>query len=130
MMDPDILVQCIPACRSIEKCSAQKYFAKVRVKFGIVPIRFNLSVLLANLNEPTGYTVSAVGQGGLVDGAGADGTVEFIAIDDENTRIVFLGHILKGSVLFELGEPLVKKTANKWFGRFFLRFEDAINKTE
>lgn len=126
MMDPGVLAQCIPACKSIEKHSPEEFFARIRVKFGFVPIRFDLRVLLDDLAEPQGYSVVAVGQGGLVDGAKAEGRVNFIALGPDKTRAEYTGRILKGGVLLELGEPLVQKTANTWFKRFFQRFETVI----
>ncbi len=130
MMEPRILTQCIPACQNIEKYSTDQFYAKVKVKFGFVPVRFNVKVNLSNILEPQKYSLEAVGEGGFAHAAKAIGDVEFIKMDEQTTRVDFLGQVLPGSKLVELGEPLIQATANKWFNRFFQRFEKEILTTQ
>jgi len=126
MMEPDVLTDCIPACQAIEKHTSDYFYAKVKVRFGFVPVRFNVKVRLSNLIEPEKYSLEAEGEGGLVHAAKATGEVEFVQIDKDTTQVNFLGQVLPGSKLVELGEPLIQKTASKWFNRFFKRFEAVI----
>ena len=126
MFDPVVLTECIPACKSIEKVTDQEFFARVDVKFGFVPVKFDVTVMLSNMLEPEQYVLSAKAHGGLANAAKATGTVDFLKLNEQKTRVEFLGHILPGSKLFELGEPLVQKTAAKWFNRFFHKFEQVI----
>lgn len=126
MMAPDVLTQCIPACRTIEKISPQEYKILVKVKIGPFPVRFNVRLLLPILDPPKHYTLMAQAEGGLAHAAKATGNVEFTALDNQLTRVNFTGQMLPGSKLFELGEPLVQKTAAKWFALFFQRFEQVL----
>lgn len=126
MMDPGVLTQCIPACQVIEKTSAQSYNAQVKVKIGFIPVRFNVNLLLSNLDPPQRYCLEAQAEGGLAHAAKATGDVQFLQIDDQITRVNFVGQVLPGSKLFELGEPIVQKTASKWFNLFFQRFERVL----
>ena len=119
-------MQCIPACQVIDKSSENLFNAQVKVKFGFIPVRFNLRVMLSNLNQPEHYSLEAQAEGGLAHAAKATGEVEFTALDDALTRVSFNGRILPGSKLFELGEPIVQMTADKWFNRFFDRFETIL----
>ena len=126
MMDTWVLTQCIPACQDIEKLAADHFYARVKVKFGFIPVRFNVNVKLSGILKPEKYSLQAEGEGGLADAAKAIGKVEFVLIDENSTQVNFLGQVLPGSKLIELGEPLIQKTANKWFNRFFERFEMVI----
>ena len=126
MMEPDVLTQCIPACKEIEKHSVDHFYAKVKVKFGFIPVRFNVKVNLSDLIEPEKYSLEAEGEGGFAHAAKAIGDVEFIQIGEHTTRVNFLGQVLPGSKLVELGEPLIQATATKWFNRFFERFEAEV----
>ncbi len=125
-MDTEVLTQCIPACQDIEKLADDHFYARVKVKFGFIPVRFNVNVKLSEITEPQKYSLQAEGEGGLADAAKAIGNVEFVQTDENGTQVNFLGQVLPGSKLIELGEPLIQKTANKWFNRFFERFETVI----
>ena len=125
-MDAVVLNRCIPACENIEKTSENEFFANVNVKFGFVPIKFNVRVNLTYADEPRNYRLKAQAEGGLADAAKATGDVEFIEVSEQTTRVKFLGQLMPGSKLFELGEPLIQQTAGKWFKRFFQRFEKVI----
>ena len=126
MMDPDVLTQCIPACQVIEKTSPELFNAKVNVKFGFIPVKFNIRLMLSNLDQPRFYSMEARAEGGLAHNARATGDVTFTGFDDRSTRVDFVGMLMPGSKLFELGEPIIQKTAGKWFRLFFERFERAI----
>ena len=118
MMEPDVLTQCIPACQQIHKTTEDEFFARVKVKFGFIPVKFDVKVGLSNILQPCSYSLDARAQGGLANAAKAIGDVEFIKLDPSTTEVNFLGKILPGSKLFELGEPIVQKTASKWFNLF------------
>ena len=126
MMEPKVLKQCIPACQVIEKNTDESFTAQVKVKFGFIPVKFNVHVLLSDIDPPRRYDLQAQASGGLAHAAKATGNVEFVALDQHSTRVSFSGEILPGSKLFELGEPIVQKTASKWFRRFFERFEATL----
>ncbi len=126
MMDTSVLTDCIPACQDIEKFSDDHFHAKVKVKFGFIPVRFNVNVKLSAISMPDKYSLEAEGEGGLAHAAKAVGNVEFVRTNEHTTRVDFLGEVLPGSKLFELGEPLIQKTASKWFNRFFERFEQVV----
>lgn len=126
MMEPNVLMQCIPACQSIKRTSEQTFNARVKVKIGFIPVSFNINLMLSNLNPPKHYTLQAQATGGLAHAARATGDVEFIQRADQLTCINFNGRLLPGSKLFELGEPIVQKTAGKWFAVFFRRFERVL----
>ena len=123
MMDPEVLTQCIPACQVIEKKNEKLFNAKVKVKFGFIPVRFNVILRLSNLDPPGHYSMEAQAEGGLAHAAKATGEVDFIDVDQQSTRVNFVGMLWPGSKLFELGEPIVQKTATRWFNLFFERFE-------
>ena len=126
MMEPRILTQCIPACQVIERTSEQSFNALVKVKIGFIPVSFNVNLMLSNLNPPKHYSLEAQATGGLAHAAKATGNVEFIQINNQLTCVNFTGRVLPGSKLFELGEPIVQKTAGKWFTVFFRRFERVL----
>lgn len=119
--DPETLKASIPGCQSIEKTSDTTFSAKVKAKVGPVNATFNGDVSLTNLNPPESYTISGEGSGGAAGFAkgGAD-----VVLEDhgDSTLLKYDVHAQVGGKLAQLGQRLIKSTANKYAKQFFESF--------
>ena len=72
--DPDVLRECIPGCKELEKKSDTELSATVVAKVGPVKATFKGEVTLENLNPPNSYSIVGEGKGGIAGFAkgGAD----------------------------------------------------------
>ena len=62
--DPDVLRECIPGCKELEKKSDTELSATVVAKVGPVKATFKGAVELSDLNPPESYRISGEGKGG------------------------------------------------------------------
>lgn len=123
--DPETLKASIPGCQSIEKTSDTTFSAKVKAKVGPVNATFNGDVSLTNLNPPESYTISGEGSGGAAGFAkgGAD-----VVLEDhgDSTLLKYDVHAQVGGKLAQLGQRLIKSTANKYAKQFFESFTHQV----
>lgn len=52
ILDPDMLRQCIPGCKELEKNEDNSFAAKVQLKIGPVSANFSGTVELLDMNAP------------------------------------------------------------------------------
>lgn len=123
--DPEVLKQCIPGCQEIDKTGDNEFTAKVRAKVGPVNATFSGKVTLTNLNPPESYTISGEGTGGAAGFAkgGAD-----VKLEDQgdSTLLKYEANAQVGGKLAQLGQRLIKSTADKYAKQFFQTFNDVV----
>ena len=82
--DPEVLRDCIPGAKSLEKTSDTEMKATVEAKVGPVKASFTGQVTLSNIDPPNGYTITGESKGGVAgfatvltgDGGGDSGAPE------------------------------------------------------
>jgi hypothetical protein len=124
--DPEILKQCIPGCEEIEQTEENAFSAKVKAKVGPVNSRFSGKVTLSNLNPPESYTISGEGSGGAAGFAKGGADVQLEEIDAEQTKLTYQVKAQVGGKLAQLGQRLIKSTADKYAKQFFEKFEEIV----
>lgn len=124
--DPDILKQAIPGCQSIDKTDNNAFSAKVKVKVGPVNATFAGNVTLENLNPPESYTITGEGSGGAAGFAKGGADVRLEALDDTRTKLTYDVKAQVGGKLAQVGQRLIKSTANKYAKQFFDAFTTAV----
>jgi hypothetical protein len=126
--DPEVLKASIPGCQSIEKDSDTSFAAKVKAKVGPVNATFSGNVSLSNINPPESYTISGEGSGGAAGFAkgGAD-----VVLEDQGARTLLKYNVNAqvGGKLAQLGQRLIKSTANKYAKQFFENFTEQVAPT-
>jgi hypothetical protein len=126
--DPEVLKASIPGCQSIEKTSDTELNAKVKAKVGPVNATFSGKVNITNLNPPESYTISGEGTGGAAGFAkgGAD-----VMLEDrgESTLLRYTANAQVGGKLAQLGQRLIKSTADKYAKQFFDNFSEKVAPT-
>jgi hypothetical protein len=124
--DPEILKQCIPGCEEIEQTEENTFSAKVKAKVGPVNSRFSGKVTLSNLNPPESYTISGEGSGGAAGFAKGGADVQLEEIDAEQTKLTYQVKAQVGGKLAQLGQRLIKSTADKYARQFFDKFQEIV----
>lgn len=123
--DPDVLLQCIPGCQSLEKVANDSFRATAEIKIGPIGARFTGTVQLTDLDPPNGYTIVGQGSGGMAGSAKGSARVR-LASDGEGTLLTYAVDADVGGRLAQLGGPIMDATARRLSAAFFARFEQVI----
>lgn len=130
--DPDVLKDCIPGCKSLEKGENGELAATVVSKIGPVKATFKGEVRLENLNPPESYSIVGEGKGGVAGFAKGGADVK-LTEDGEGTILTYEAKAQVGGKLAQLGSRLIdstaKKMANDFFGAFSARVGGAAADT-
>jgi len=127
--DPEVLKQAIPGCQSIEKTADNEFTAKVKAKVGPVNATFSGKVTLSDLNPPESYTISGEGAGGTA-GFAKGGAKVRLEDQGESTKLIYDVDAQVGGKLAQLGQRLIKSTANKYATQFFETFRGVVEEGE
>ncbi len=120
--DPEVLKLCITGCEFIEKITDTEFTAKVTSKIGPVKAKFDVEILLSNLEPPHKYTLSGGGKGGVVGFAKGQADVQLLAIEDNHTNISYEAGIQASGKLAQIGSRLFVGTTRKLAAEFFDTF--------
>ena len=123
--DPDVLMQCIPGCESIERESDTEMLAKMIARIGPVKARFESRIRLSKLNPPQSYTISGEGKGGPA-GFGKGSADVTLAETDGNTTLQYTATLQVGGKLAQIGSRLVGGAARKIADDFFSKFVEVV----
>ena len=123
--DPEILKQCIPGCRALNKNSDTQMDAVVGLNIGPVKVTFKGAVTLSNLNPPESYTITGEGKGGAAGFARGGADVELIE-DGDGTILKYAVKAQLGGKIAQLGTRLVESTARKLSSQFFEKFAELV----
>lgn len=124
--NPEILMQAIPGCESLEKTSETEMTATVVLKVGPVKAKFKGEITLSDLNPPQGYTITGQGKGGPAGFAKGGATVNLEA-DGNATIMSYDVKVNVGGKMAQLGGRLIDSTAKKLAGQFFSKFEELVS---
>ncbi len=124
--DPDVLRQCIPGCKSLEKVDDTHFDAVASLKVGPVKATFNGHVELQDLDPPKGYTIVGEGKGGVAGFAKGSARVDLVEEGPETTRLCYDAKAEVGGKLAQLGSRLIDSTAKKLAGEFFAKFKEVV----
>lgn len=122
LINPDILIQCIPGCEELVKTSETDFTAKVVLKIGPVKAKFTGNVTLDIESAPAHLSLSGAGDGGLAGFAKGGANVELIEQGDD-TLLRYSAKAETGGKIAQLGARLIESTAKKLSKTFFNNFE-------
>lgn len=123
--DPEVLRQCIPGCRSLDKEADDRLRATVEIKIGPIGAKFDGAVTLSDLNPPESYTITGQGQGGTVGTAKGGAKVRLTPAGQE-TVLTYEVDAEVGGRLAQLGGPIIDATAKQLAGKFFQKFGEVV----
>lgn len=120
--DPAVLQACLPGCESFEQSEANTFAMVVKAKVGPVKATFNGEMTLSEVNEPSSYTISGSGKGGVAGFAKGAAKVQLEEVDDTTTAMSYSVSASVGGKLAQIGSRLVTGAARKMADDFFCEF--------
>lgn len=124
LLDPEVLRECIPGCRSLEEVGEHEYDVVVQAGVGPVKGTFRGRVRLFDLVPPERYDMQVTGQStvGHVDGAAR---IRLEPTLQGGTRIAYAGEAKVAGLLAQVGSRLLELAAAKVAEQFFERLAKA-----
>ena len=123
--DTEVLKQCIPGCRAIERLSETELEATAVLKVGPVKAPFKGKVTLSDLDPPNSYRITGEGKGGVAGFARGEALVS-LADADGATVLTYTATATVGGKLAQVGQRLLDATARKMAADFFGKFSEAM----
>lgn len=129
ILNPDVLMECIPGCQSLTGSVADGYEAVVKQKVGPVSATFTGLVQLSDIIEGKSLKISGEGKGGVAGFAKGGANVSFEPIDG-GTRLTYEAEANVGGKIAQLGSRIIDSFAKKLADEFFTRFQAAVEDPE
>jgi uncharacterized protein len=125
ILNPDVLMACVPGCESMSGSPEAGYEAVVVQKVGPVSARFTGVVRLSDTVEGREITISGEGKGGPAGFAKGSAKVT-LTTEGAGTILAYEVKANVGGKLAQLGSRLIDGFAKKMADKFFERFLDTI----
>lgn len=125
ILNPDVLMACVPGCESMTGTPETGFEAVVVQKVGPVKARFTGAVTLSDLVEGKSLKISGEGKGGPAGFAKGGARVSLVPIE-EGTRLSYEVEANVGGKLAQLGSRIIDGFAKKMADEFFERFQQAV----
>lgn len=114
----DVLLRCIPGCKSLERLSADELRAVVTTKVGPVSATFKGLITFSDRIHPESFHLAGAGDGGIVGFAKGGARVHLKEIPN-GTSLSYEIEVNIGGKLAQLGQRLIAGTAKKSADAFF-----------
>jgi uncharacterized protein len=129
ILNPDVLMECIPGCQSLTGSVADGYEAVVKQKVGPVSATFTGLVQLSDIVEGKSLKISGEGKGGVAGFAKGGANVSFEPMEG-GTRLTYEAEANVGGKIAQLGSRIIDSFAKKLADEFFTRFQAAVEDPE
>ena len=125
ILNPEVLMACVPGCESMTGTPETGFEAVVVQKVGPVKARFTGVVTLSDIVEGKSLRISGEGKGGPAGFAKGGANVTFTPIEG-GTRLSYDVEANVGGKLAQLGSRLIDGFAKKMADDFFERFQTTV----
>jgi uncharacterized protein len=125
ILDPQVLMACVPGCESMTGTPETGFEAVVVQKVGPVKARFTGLVTLSDMVPGKSLRISGEGKGGPAGFAKGGANVTFEAIEG-GTRLGYEVEASVGGKIAQLGSRLIDGFAKNMADQFFERFQAAV----
>ena len=125
ILDPKVLMACIPGCESMTGSPEEGFEAVVVQKVGPVKAKFTGAVQLSDMVPERGLTITGEGKGGAAGFAKGGAKVE-MAPEGDGTRLTYTVDASVGGKLAQLGSRIIDGFAKKMADQFFENFKNAL----
>ena len=129
ILNPDVLMQCVPGCQSMTGSVEDGFEATVKQKIGPVSATFTGVVKLSDIDPGRTVTISGEGKGGAAGYAKGGAKVTLLPVP-EGTELSYTVEASVGGKIAQLGSRLIDGFAKKMADEFFTRFQDALEAPE
>jgi carbon monoxide dehydrogenase subunit G len=125
ILDPDVLMACVPGCESMTGTPDTGFEAVVVQKVGPVKARFTGAVTLSDMIEHQSLRIAGEGKGGPA-GFAKGGANVTLTPTESGTRLSYEVEANVGGKLAQLGSRIIDGFAKKMADEFFTRFQTAV----
>ncbi len=125
ILDPEVLMACVPGCESMTGTAETGFEAVVVQKVGPVKARFTGVVTLSDMVPGQSLRISGEGKGGPAGFAKGGANVTFTPIEG-GTRLGYEVEASVGGKIAQLGSRLIDGFAKKMADEFFERFQQTV----
>lgn len=125
LLDPDVLMACVPGCQEMSGSPEDGFDAVVVQKVGPVKATFKGHVKLNDMVAPESLTIDGEGKGGAAGFAKGGANVRLEPIE-EGTRLHYEVDAKVGGKLAQLGSRIIDGFAKKMADQFFTRFQETV----
>lgn len=125
LLNPDVLMQCVPGCQEMTGSPEDGFEAVVVQKVGPVKATFKGAVALSDMVEAQSLTISGEGKGGAAGHAKGGAKVR-LEDQDGQTVLHYEVEAKVGGKLAQLGSRIIDGFAKKMADQFFTNFQNAV----
>lgn len=125
ILDPDVLMACVPGCESMSGTAEDGFEAVVVQKVGPVKARFTGVVTISDRVEQQSLRISGEGKGGAA-GFAKGGANVTLKPSETGTVLAYAVEANVGGKLAQLGSRIIDGFAKKMADEFFARFQKAV----
>ena len=125
ILNPEVLMQCVPGCQSMTGSVEEGFEATVKQKVGPVSATFTGVVTLSDIDPGRAVTISGEGKGGPAGFAKGGAMVTLEPIEG-GTRLSYEVDASVGGKIAQLGSRIIDGFAKKMADEFFTRFQAAV----
>ena len=124
ILDPDLLAEILPGCKSLNSISDTKFEAEVEIKIGPVKSAFNSQLEISNVRPNEGYhfEMSGIGKKGHMSGSGDISLEE----KDGSTILSFCAEGNVSGILARVGQRLMEASGKKLMDQGFTNFKNKL----
>ncbi len=117
MLDPDVLMACLPGCERLDAIGEDEYTATMTIGVAMIKGKYEGRVKISDKNEPISYRMLVEGKGpqGQVSG---EGLIEISASGD-GTLVNWSGDATVRGVLARVGGRVIQPASKMIVGQFF-----------
>lgn len=117
MLDPDVLMACLPGCERLDVVGEDEYTATMTIGVAMIKGKYEGRVKISDKQEPTSYRMLVEGKGpqGQVSG---DGLLE-LSPTGTGTLVKWSGDANVRGVLARVGGRVIQPAAKMIVGQFF-----------
>ena len=124
ILDPDLLAEILPGCKSLNSISDTKFEAEVEIKVGPVKGAFNSQLEISDIrpNESYHFEMSGIGKKGHMSGNGDIRLEE----KDGATVLSFCAEGNVSGILARVGQRLMEASGKKLMDQGFTNFKNKL----
>ena len=129
LLDPEVLMACVPGCTEMSGSVETGFEATVKQKIGPVSATFKGVVQISDVVEGQSCTISGEGKGGAAGFAKGGAKVALTPVDG-GTELSYEVEAKVGGKIAQLGSRIIDGVARKLADEFFARFQATLEGPE
>lgn len=125
LLDPAVLAQCFPGCKSVERKSETEFATVMQVKVGPLNATFSGTIALQDMTPLTAVTLSGTLKGAAAGFSRGNARITLAGTED-GTELAYTAEISIGGKLAAVGDRLFGTAVRRNVSEFFSAFEKRL----